>query len=51
MEALKLIAILSKWINLETNTDEMYNASKIYYINYQMSLSQIMTLYFCLYVR
>jgi len=51
MEALKLIVILSKWINLETNTDEMYNASKIYYINYQMSLSQIMTLYFCLYVR
>jgi len=51
MEALKLIVILSKWIDLETNTDEMYNASKIYYINYQMSLSQIMTLYFCLYVR
>ena len=48
MEALKLIAILSKWINLETNTDEMYNASKIYYINYQASLSQIMTRYFCL---
>ena len=48
MEALKLIAILSKWTNLETNTDEMYNASNIYYTNYQASLSQIMTRYFCL---
>ena len=35
MEALKLIAILSKWTNLETNTDEMYKCFQ--YLLYQLS--------------
>ena len=35
MEALKIIAILSKWTNLETNTDEMYKCFQ--YLLYQLS--------------